>query len=206
MRTMHYQSINKGSKDSTINRIKKPSGEHVYFCLRSSAFGPLAVVWSYIEGHASISRVLITGSRGSIHKQLQAAYTNAEQSSCSEIDMTADRIEAFLSGEDIRFTIDLLRFDLCSDFQQKVLRAEHRIPRGSISTYKKLAEIIGNPGGVRAVGSALSNNPFPIIIPCHRVIRTDGTLGGYQGGCEMKKTLLEMEGIRFDSNGRVVFF
>jgi len=203
---MHYQSTNKGSKDSTINRIKKQSGEHVYFCLRSSAFGPIAVVWSSHEGHASISRVLITGSRQSAQKQLQAAYTCAEQNSCSAIDMTADQIEAFLSGEDIRFTLDLLRFDLCSDFQQKVLRAEHQFPRGSISTYRKIAEILGNPGGARAVGSALGNNPFPIIIPCHRVVRTEGTLGGYQGGREMKKTLLEMEGIRFDSTGRVVFF
>ncbi|MCK4234435.1 MGMT family protein [candidate division WOR-3 bacterium] len=88
-------------------------------------------------------------------------------------------------------------------FQQKVLRAEHGIPRGSVSTYQRIAMYLGNPKGARAVGNALANNPFPIIIPCHRAIRSDGTLGGYQGGLEMKRVLLEMEGIDFHDTRRI---
>jgi methylated-DNA-[protein]-cysteine S-methyltransferase len=62
---------------------------------------------------------------------------------------------------------------------------------------------LGKPNGVRAVGNALANNPFPLIVPCHRAIRSDCHLGGYQGGLEMKRALLTKEGISFDSVGRV---
>jgi methylated-DNA-[protein]-cysteine S-methyltransferase len=72
-----------------------------------------------------------------------------------------------------------------------------------VSTYQRIAQYLGNPRGARAVGTALATNPFPIIIPCHRAIRSDGTLGGYQGGLPMKRVLLEMEGIRVDERGRV---
>jgi len=73
-----------------------------------------------------------------------------------------------------------------------------------MSTYQRIASYLGNANGARAVGTALANNPFPIIIPCHRAIRSDGTLGGYQGGLEMKRALLEMEGVLFNTLGRVV--
>jgi methylated-DNA-[protein]-cysteine S-methyltransferase len=92
---------------------------------------------------------------------------------------------------------------ICSGFQQEVLRAEHGIPRGSVSTYQRIARHLGSPNGSRAVGNALANNPFPIIIPCHRAIRSDRSLGGYQGGVKMKRTLLEMEDIEFDDTGRI---
>jgi methylated-DNA-[protein]-cysteine S-methyltransferase len=108
-----------------------------------------------------------------------------------------DQIEAFLHGQDIRFSLDAVRLDRCSSFQQRVLRAEHRIPRGSVSAYGLMARHLGDPRAARAVGSALANNPFPIVIPCHRAIRSDGTLGGFQGGIKMKRALLQMEGIVF---------
>jgi alkylated DNA nucleotide flippase Atl1 len=57
--------------------------------------------------------------------------------------------------------------------------------------------------GVRAVGTALARNPFPLVVPCHRAVRSDRTLGGFQGGLEMKRALLEMEGVEFDSKNRV---
>jgi methylated-DNA-[protein]-cysteine S-methyltransferase len=118
-------------------------------------------------------------------------------SSCPEINAQASQIEAFLNGEDIRFSLDLVRLDLCSAFQRQVLRAEHAIPRGKVSTYNLIARRLGNPRGARAVGTALATNPFPLVIPCHRAIRSDGGLGGYQGGVRMKRALLEMEGVAF---------
>jgi methylated-DNA-[protein]-cysteine S-methyltransferase len=66
-----------------------------------------------------------------------------------------------------------------------------------------MAEHLGVPGGARAVGRALARNPFPVVIPCHRAVRTDGDLGGYQGGVPMKRALLEMEGVAFTEAGRV---
>ena len=99
---------------------------------------------------------------------------------------------------EIRFNLDLMNFDICSDFQKKVLVAEYGIPIGFISTYGRIAEYIGSPQLSRAVGRALATNPFPLVIPCHRVVRSDGSIGGYQGGIEIKKRLLEMEGVKIN--------
>ncbi len=85
-----------------------------------------------------------------------------------------------------------------SEFQQKVWMACAAIPRGEVRTYRWIAEHIGRPKAVRAVGSALGKNPFAPIIPCHRVIKSDGTLGGYSGlgGVKTKKEMLKKEGAR----------
>ena len=130
-------------------------------------------------------------------------YPNSQVSSCAEIDDIAIAIKGFLEGEEIEFSLDVADLSLCSEFQQLVLRAEHRIPRGSISTYQFIAKYLGKRNAARAVGNALANNPFPLIVPCHRAIRSDRNLGGYQGGLEMKRALLEKEGIAFDDTGRV---
>ena len=76
--------------------------------------------------------------------------------------------------------------------------------RGKVSTYQRIAGHLDNPQAARAVGTALAHNPFPIIVPCHRAIRSDGALGGFQGGAEMKRALLEMEGVLADGSDRVV--
>lgn len=96
-----------------------------------------------------------------------------------------------------RSRTDILCLEGCSIFQKKVLRAVYAIPRGKISTYKLIAKKIGKPKASRAVGAALAKNPFLLLIPCHRVIRSDGSLGGYRGGLRLKKYLLELEGVSF---------
>ncbi|MFH1910729.1 MAG: MGMT family protein, partial [Pseudomonadota bacterium] len=78
------------------------------------------------------------------------------------------------------------------------------IPRGRVMTYGGLAAKLGLPGGARAVGNALAGNPFPLVIPCHRVVRSGGDLGGFGGGTDMKKALLMLEGVVFDRQGRVL--
>jgi methylated-DNA-[protein]-cysteine S-methyltransferase len=109
----------------------------------------------------------------------------------------------FLRGAAVSFDLDRVALETCGDFQRRVLLAEHRIPRGRVSTYGRIALRLGVPGAARAVGRALARNPFPIIIPCHRAVRADGTLGGYQGGRAMKRALLELEGVAFGETGRV---
>lgn len=90
-----------------------------------------------------------------------------------------------------------LPVDLSSigEFQRKVLEKCAEIPPGEIRPYGWIAREIGNPGAVRAVGTALGRNPVPVLIPCHRVVRTDGRIGNYAYGSPMKRQLLEHEGL-----------
>jgi len=83
-------------------------------------------------------------------------------------------------------------------FQLKVWKYLKKIPRGSFKTYSQVAKGIGKPLAARAVANAIGKNPYPPKIPCHRVIRSDGSLGGYsgKGGIKTKKLLLKKEGIR----------
>jgi O-6-methylguanine DNA methyltransferase len=95
-----------------------------------------------------------------------------------------------------------IRFDLrgVSEFERAVLLKALEIPRGEVRPYTWIAREIGNPRAVRAVGTALGNNPIPIFIPCHRVIRSDGQTGQYGlGGPEAKRTMLSAEGIKLDT-------
>lgn len=93
-----------------------------------------------------------------------------------------------------RKTFDLaLDLSLSSGFRQLVQKHLPQIGYGMTESYKQVAAIVGNPNAVRAVGSACATNPLPIVVPCHRVLRTDGTLGGYIGGLAAKAALLQME-------------
>lgn len=94
-----------------------------------------------------------------------------------------------------RCAFDLPLFLCGTPFQLKVWDALRQIPYGETRTYKEVAQMIGNPKAVRAVGTANNKNPIPIIIPCHRVIGSNGTLVGYGGGIEKKQCLLEHESI-----------
>ena len=82
-------------------------------------------------------------------------------------------------------------------FQRRVLEQLRRIPRGEVRTYRDIAREIGHPGATRAVGTACARNPVPLVIPCHRVVRSDGGLGGYslRGGVALKRRLLAQEGV-----------
>ena len=89
-------------------------------------------------------------------------------------------------------------------FRGRVLRACHAIPSGQVATYGDLARAAGSPGAARAVGSAMGANPLAPVIPCHRVVRSDGTLGQYtSGGASVKARMLRAEGVRI-RNGRIV--
>jgi methylated-DNA-[protein]-cysteine S-methyltransferase len=78
-------------------------------------------------------------------------------------------------------------------FRRRILAATARIPFGSVRTYREVAASAGNDRAVRAAGNALGSNPIPIVVPCHRVVRTGGGLGGYTGGLDRKRTLLQLE-------------
>ena len=103
----------------------------------------------------------------------------------------ADQLEAYFAGE--LTTFDLPLAPRGSGFQQRVWAALQEIPYGRTESYGELAERIGSPGGARAVGLANGKNPIGIVIPCHRVVGTNGNLTGYGGGLNRKRRLLDLE-------------
>jgi len=105
----------------------------------------------------------------------------------------------YFRGEPVKFRFPL---DLsgCSDFQRRVYSAARKIPHGKTRSYKWLARSLGQPSASRALGQALKRNPIPVVIPCHRVIRSDHSLGGFSSGTEWKKRLLNLEGAKMKGN------
>lgn len=102
-------------------------------------------------------------------------------------------VNDYLVGSPKTFSVDI-DWRVTGSFQQQVLMLTTEIPYGQVSTYGEIAKRIAKPGGARAVGAALGRNPMPIVIPCHRVIGSDGTLHGYIGGEDIKSYLLSLEG------------
>ena len=104
---------------------------------------------------------------------------------------------------DLKIEEDVIHFlSNKTEFEREVLVATFKIPKGKVSTYKRIAEKIGRPRAYRAVGNALHKNPLAPIVPCHRVVRSDGGFGGEKKGAESRRELLVKEGIPIE-NGRV---
>jgi O-6-methylguanine DNA methyltransferase len=158
------------------------------FTLVHGPAGPSYVSWSSIGVTAFVPQSIV-GSPDDFTEQhpRPAVYVDAPP---RRLAGHLDR--ALATGKLGGLPVDL---SALGDFQQKVLRKCAEIPPGEIRPYGWIAREIGNPGAVRAVGTALGRNPIPVIIPCHRVVRTDGTIGNYAWGSEMKRELLEGEGL-----------
>jgi methylated-DNA-[protein]-cysteine S-methyltransferase len=103
----------------------------------------------------------------------------------------AAELTEYLAGERSQFSV--VRSPQGTPFERRVWDVLQRIPYGETRTYGEIARALGNPNGARAVGSANHKNPIPIIIPCHRVVASGGGLGGYGGGLDLKRRLLELE-------------
>ncbi|MDT4948913.1 MAG: methylated-DNA-[protein]-cysteine S-methyltransferase [Pseudonocardiales bacterium] len=108
------------------------------------------------------------------------------------LDTAAQEIEEYFAGR--RHTFDVpLDLSLSSGFRRRVLDHLPDIAYGHTASYATVAALAGSPRAVRAVGTACATNPLPVVVPCHRVVRSDGSFGGYRGGPEAKRTLLELE-------------
>ncbi len=110
------------------------------------------------------------------------------------IDEARRELEDYFEGRRERFDLPL-DWTLTRGFVRRVLRATSRIEYGQVSTYREVARQAGSERAVRAAGNALGSNPMPVVVPCHRVLRTGGGLGGYTGGIERKNFLLNLEGV-----------
>jgi methylated-DNA-[protein]-cysteine S-methyltransferase len=105
------------------------------------------------------------------------------------------QLEAYLAGRLRQFELPL-DWTLSSGFNRQVLRElMDGVPYGTVVGYGGLAARVGQPGAAQAVGAAMGSNPLPVVVPCHRVVETDGGLGGFGGGLETKRKLLALEGV-----------
>ena len=162
----------------------------------TSALGDVYVAWS-ADG---VSAVRPSGDEAAF----EAWYAERFARRCVpavEDDAIASAARAKLRGEDADVPVDLRG---CSEFEQRVLRKAAEISQGNARPYGWVAREIGNPDATRAVGNALGRNPVPLLIPCHRVVRSDYSTGGYVFGGEAKRALLEREGVNFDAVREVV--
>lgn len=161
-----------------------------------SALGDVYVAWN-AEGVSAVRR---SGDE----EAFEAWYAERFERRCVpavEDDSIASAARAKLRGQDADVPVDLHE---CSEFERRVLRKAAEIAGGSARPYNWIAREIGSPGATRAVGNALGRNPVPLLIPCHRVVRSDYSAGGYVFGGEAKRALLEREGVNFDAIGELV--
>jgi methylated-DNA-[protein]-cysteine S-methyltransferase len=139
-----------------------------------------------------LRQLLLPTSKERIDRWLRKDYPGARPSE-ARMRTLQRQLEDYFGGKRVRFEVGL-DLDECSTFQKHVYEELRKVPSGCTCSYQALAKAVGRARSARAVGTALKNNPIPIIIPCHRVIKSDGSLGGFNSGVEWKKRLLEVEG------------
>lgn len=195
--------IERALRGAAVRRRGEASAAAAQLAARAAREGLLDVAYAIVD--SPYGRLLVaTTPRGLVRVAFRPEVDEA-------VDELAHRVsprvlEAPARLERVRRELDEYfegrrrRFDLPLDwrlsrgFSQKVLRATARIPYGAVSSYRDVARRAGNPRASRAAGNALHSNPIPIVVPCHRVLRTGGDLGGYGGGVRMKESLLRLEG------------
>ena len=165
----------------------------VYFDAMDSPVGPLLLACT----DRGLLRLAFTDSEAALKADLaRRRIVRPLLRSAEKLALASAQLEEYFAGRRRAFE---LRADLDSAtlFQRRVLEAARKIPAGGVSTYGEIARSIGQPRASRAVGQALGHNPVPIVIPCHRVLGGGGGMGGYTGGLEIKRKLLQIEGFSF---------
>lgn len=168
-----------------------------------STLGEIGLVRRVDGGRSPICRILLPEAGRPMAGKITELFPDAVPGRGKQ-DEICMQIRDFLTGNAVDFRLENLDFGIVKGFARRVLLADGKIPRGRVMTYGGLAASVGVEGGARAVGNVMAGNPFPLVIPCHRVVRSGGSLGGFGGGAEMKKALLRMEGVAFDAQGRVL--
>jgi methylated-DNA-[protein]-cysteine S-methyltransferase len=160
------------------------------FAVYESSIGYIIIVTR--DGKV-ISLDVRDGGMYEARKMVSSLYPDATES-MAPFKTIRTLLDRYLQGRKVNFDIDLDISHLGA-FSQKVLNELRKIPHGETRSYGWLAKRVGKAGAARAVGQALKRNPIPIIIPCHRVIRDDGTIGGFSMGVDIKERLLALEGV-----------
>lgn len=161
--------------------------------LMESPLGDLLIVVTD-EGVADVA-YLVNHSRDEVFAELEDRGILASEGT-SPVEPVRDQLREYFAHRRKDFTLPVDLFGV-TPFTRDVLQATVNVPFGEVRTYQGIASAIGRPSASRAVGNALGRNPVPVIVPCHRVVRSDGSMGWYTGGAHIKERLLDIEGVRF---------
>jgi methylated-DNA-[protein]-cysteine S-methyltransferase len=176
----------------------------LHYYILPLSFGAIGIVWRS-DGIARLVRVFLPHRELSLIALIRHSFPQATEHVNDKVAAICERFLLYDRGKEPGFTFEDLEFTRASVFYRAVWKETFSITFGAVVTYGGLAIKIGTPRAARAVGTALSRNPFPLIVPCHRVIKSDGTLGNFtSGGTARKRQLLEKEGFDFDCLGRIV--
>lgn len=177
------------SRERLLRRAKREGLVTVGYSVLDSPLGPL---WSAVgpRGVATISYGAEPDAREL--RRLVAVFGPGIVPDRRSTDELARELDQYFEGKRREFDI---AYDLTglTPFYRAILRATAKVPYGKVTTYAAVARKAGNEKASRAAGGALSWNPIPIVVPCHRVVATDGSLGGYAGGLDVKRRLLDLE-------------
>lgn len=178
--------------DATEQLIRRATDEglvDVAWANIDSPIGPLFV--------ATTPRGLVAITFGEGHdtlEQLAARVSPRVLEAPANLDPVRRQLDEYFEGQRREFELDL-DWALTSGFRLRVLRSlVSEVHYGEVTSYQELAALVGSPRASRAVGTAMATNPLPLVVPCHRVLRTGGALGGYGGGLDSKRYLLTLEG------------
>jgi methylated-DNA-[protein]-cysteine S-methyltransferase len=180
-----------------------PSPPTVDLTERAAAEGLLDVAYATVDSPlgqllvAATPRGLVRlsyGAEGEVLEDLADRLSPRILEAPARLDEVRRELDEYFDGRRSEFDLPI-DWSLTRGFTGKVLRATARIDFGKTSTYAEVAGRAGSPRAVRAAGNALGANPIPVVVPCHRVLRTGGALGGYTGGVERKEFLLRLEGV-----------
>jgi len=157
-----------------------------------SPLGPLTVAAT----RRGLVRIAYYGARGrdAVLEELARRVSPRMLEAPARLDEVRRELDEYFEGKRERFELPI-DWTLTRGFSRQVLKATARIGFGSTGTYASVAAGAGSPRAVRAAGNALGANPLPVVVPCHRVLRTGGAIGGYTGGRERKEFLLRLEGV-----------
>ena len=171
----------------------------IEFVIDRSDFGNLILV---TRNGKLVSLDIDSDDRLRLRKAVLARYPNAKENPESFRPLLR-ALDRYFKGREVDFET-ALDMDGLGDFTRAVLTEVSKVPYGKTTTYSSLGAAIGFPKAPRAVGQALRRNPIPIVVPCHRVVKADGSLGGFAMGIAMKARLLTIEGIRLRRLGNSI--
>ena len=170
------------------------------FALFETAIGKCGIAWSD-RGVAGV-QLPEAGEEETRARLLHRFPAAGETAPPRDVQRAVDDIVALLRGEAHNLSAIALDMEGVPEFHRRVYDAARTIPPGKTLSYGEIARQVGAPGAARAVGQALGRNPFPIVVPCHRVLAAGGKIGGFsaQGGVEAKRRMLAIEGARLNGS------